>query len=341
MENVNWIAQPACQSHFINVEFNYRGEILDSLLHNQSHAEENISHILPKDYREIVIKILNNQCIHYNVKSEYQGQFWQWSFHFREENVCAYAIDITDSVRKENLLIQHRNIMESFRQQESTLFFRRLAHDFRSPVSAIISGLGILVSALSIEDLSDEKILIDEMNKECKRFYDDIGIKLNTTLMQQLKTTVNKSLVDINALLIASEKYSSQLTEYFDISYHFTPSGELPQFYCDLEKFSLALYQMLLFLAQEYVDSTVCITAEHIESHLVFRFNVQNVPDKQQHQCFIDNYSGSSSDVEIIPNKILHEICELISLNQGEVAIENLSSINNNEGSWLFTFELN
>lgn len=341
MQNVNSVVEPACQSHFIKVEFNHHGVVVDSLLHTQSHDKTTILHILPKDYGELVLRIRNNRRVHYNVKSAYQGRFWQWSFHLQEENVCAYAVDITDEVRKENLLSRHQNIMDSLRKHESTLFFRRLAHDFRSPVSAIISGLDILVSALSIEDKSDEKVLIDEMSNECQRFYDDIGIKLNSTLTQQLKTTINKSLVDINTLLIASEKYSNQLSEYFNITYRFITPKELPQLYCDLEKLSVALYKMLLFLAQEYTNSTVCITVDKIENNLEFRFNVQQVPIKKQHQCFIENHSGNSSGGEIGPNLSLNDICELISLIKGKISLEKQSDINCYEVCWLFTFELN
>lgn len=341
MENVNLLPAPACQSHLIKVEFNLHGDVIDSLFLNESNDKSEVLHILPNGYREIVTSIRNNRRVHYNMKSVYLERYWQWSFHFQEGNVCAYAIDITDAVHKEKLLSKHRAIMDSLRLQESTLSFRRLTHDFRSPVSAMISGLGILESALSIEDLSDEKILIDEMSKECQRLYDHIGIKLNRQYIEQLKSTINKSLVDINTLLIASEEYSVQLSEYFDISYQFIQTKELPQLYCDLEKLSVSVYQMLLFLAQEYTNSTVRIIGGYYENKIQLEFNIQGIAVKRRHQEFIDHYLENSHDVEIILDKDLYEICELVSLNQGEIRIENHYGINSNESCWLFTFELN
>jgi len=342
MESEISLVESSCRSHFIKLEFDRHGEVIDSSLLYESNDNLDVLEMLPENYRQIAAIVHKKQSANYNVRTTFQNYTWQWAFHFQDRNVHAYAIDISYAVRKETILSQHRDQVAKLRLQESILSFRRLAHDFRSPVSAMISGLSILVPALSIDESSDEKVLIDEMSKECNGLYETIGDKINIQLFEQVKNIVNKSLVDIKTLLITTEKYSYLMRDYFDIDYIFSPMKKVPDFYCDLEKLTLALYEMLLFLAQEYTDSTVEINVFCIENQLQFSFYIKEQLCNQQHKELIEKYFKPPSNVEVLLQNRILKICELISLNEGVIKIENYSVDNNSEACcWLFVFELN
>jgi len=341
------IIQSSClvpeSSPFIKVVFDQHGKILGSDSHWEKDEINQLQKALPCNTNSIISLLFQNTNQQVNATSKSDNKVWQWSFHNENTRVFGYAIEISSAQNKQELLKQHAAKIDELRAHELAYYFRKLIHDFRSPLSGIISGGEIISSILSLDKSSDERLLLDEMGRGCKELYEKIGLDLEGDTFAKAKSTVCKSAVNLNDVLSESVLNNLPLSVYYFVNIKKALTTEVFSCYCDKNKLLIASNKMMRFLCQQYHNSNIEIFPAKQESVFQCVFQLNDKKIKSVHRNFIEHPSEISDVNGEYDLELLSEVFQLISINSGrlEMTKADIESDVGQEFNESFFFEFN
>lgn len=305
---------------FIRVVFNSSGGIVDSNHFKGAEQQDSLRKVLPTNFLSIVTN-MPTQGKQVNATSQYQARVWQWSFIMEADNICGYAVEITQAQKEQELIKQHNDQIAELRSKELTFYFKKLIHDFRSPLSGAIGGINLISSLHNYSNDSDEYLLLNEINVGCKQLFEKIETDLSVELLSKSQDTVFKSLENINELLSECITNNFLLSEHFSVNFTNKPVMNELNYYCDANKLLLAINLLIRFICQQYQHSQVVVFTDTKADKLQCVFCLIGKVIKTEHQSLNTSTSEVTKIEDCLDINLLYDVNQLVTVNSGELKI--------------------
>jgi len=255
-----------------------------------------------------------------------------WAYTFYGIVICLMLYGV---VRLVLYMIRIRNeVYISERLAELKIrFFTNVSHELRTPLTLIKGPIGELRSTEKLSATGKEYLaLIDRNASKMLQLVNQI---LDFRKVQNGKMKLHVSLVDINNTLENLRLEFRMLAEERDIAFHFDLPEEHVMMWCDPEKISVVLNNLINNAFKYTPESgTICVALEHDSGRRLCRIRVEDdgvtIPKSQLEEIF-ERFSQADNNISDDQTHAgtgigLSLSREYVAMHHGRIWAENLSA---------------